>query len=158
MKTIELTDRVVIADIMDRCSYCMLGLVDEAGKPYVLPMNFAWDGDYIYLHSGAEGKKVDLLEQSPVACLTFCDGAELVWMHREMACSYSMKSRSVIVRGKVSAILDLDEKRRALMLLMRHFTEEALRMSDVAVRNVRVWRVEVEEMTARSFGLRPSEL
>lgn len=158
MKTIELTDRAVIDDIIDRCPYCMLGLTDGEGLPYVLPMNFAREGDHVYLHSGNEGKKVELLEAEPVACLTFCDGAELVWMHREMACSYSMKSRSVIVRGKVSAITDPDEKRRALMLLMRHFTREPLRMSDVAVRGVRVWRVEAEETTARSFGNRPSEL
>ena len=137
MKTIELTDRAAIDDVITRCPYCMLGLTDEEGKPYVVPMNFAWENGHAYLHSGA---------------------AELVWMHREMACSYSMKSRSVLVRGKVSAITDPDEKRRALMLMMRHFTTEPLRMSDAAVRGVRVWRVDAEEITARSFGNRPSEL
>ncbi len=158
MKTIELTDRAEIEAVIGRCPYCMLGLVDKEGKPYVVPMNFAWEDGHVFLHSGREGKKVELLEAEPVACLTFCDGAELVWMHREMACSYSMKSRSVLVRGKVSAITDPAEKRRALLLLMRHYTQEELRMSDVAVRGVCVWRVEAEEITARSFGNRPSEL
>lgn len=158
MKTIELTDRAAIDDVITRCPYCMLGLTDEEGKPYVVPMNFAWENGHAYLHSGAEGMKTRLLEQGPVACLTFCDGAELVWMHREMACSYSMKSRSVLVRGKVSAITDPDEKRRALMLMMRHFTTEPLRMSEAAVRGVRVWHIDAEEITARSFGNRPSEL
>lgn len=158
MKTIKLTDRAAIEEVVKRCPYCMLGLVDQEGLPYVVPMNFAWEDNCIYLHSGAEGKKVGLLEAGPVACLTFCDGAELVWMHREMACSYSMKSRSVLVRGKVAAITDPAEKRRALMLIMRHFTQEKLRMSDVAVRGVRVWCMKAEEITARSFGNRPSEM
>ena len=136
MKTIELTDRAAIDDVITRCPYCMLGLTDEEGKPYVVPMNFAWEDGHAYLHSGAEGTKTRLLEQGPVACLTFCDGAELVWMH----------------------ITDPDEKRRALMLMMRHYTAEPLRMSEAAVRGVRVWRIDAEEITARSFGNRPSEL
>lgn len=159
MKTIELTDRAAIASVAERCPYCMLGMVDDEGLPYVLPMNFAWTDEGVYLHSGPQGRKVSLLESGPTVCLTFCEGAELVWMDREMACSYSMKSRSVIVRGKVSAITDPAEKRRALMLLMRHYTcQEDLRMSDVAVAHARVWRVPLEQVTCRSFGLRPSEL
>ena len=85
MKTIELTDRAEIEAVIGRCPYCMLGLVDKEGKPYVVPMNFAWEDGHVYLHSGGEGKKVELLETGAVACLTFCDGAELVWIHREMA-------------------------------------------------------------------------
>ena len=34
---------------------------------------------------------------------------ELVYMHRQVACSYSMKSRSVICHGKVHFVEDMEE-------------------------------------------------
>ena len=158
MKTITITDPHEIENIVRRCTYCTVGLVDANGNPYVLPMNFAWEYGTIYLHSADTGSKVEMARQHPQVCITFCEGHELVWMHREIACSYSMKSRSVICRGRVEFIDDLEEKRRILHLLMRQYTEEECRMAEPAVRNVRVWRVKVESISCRSFGLRPSEI
>lgn len=158
MKTIAITDPKEIEDIIRRCTYCMVGLTDADGNPYVLPMNFAWEDGTIYLHSADTGSKVDMVMQHPQVCITFCEGHELVWMHREIACSYSMKSRSVICRGRVEFIDDMEEKRRILHLLMRHYTDEECRIAEPAVRNVRVWRIKAESITCRSFGLRPSEL
>ena len=99
-----------------------------------------------------------MVRRHPDVCITFCDGHELVWMHQQVACSYSMKSRSVICRGQVEFVDDLDEKRRILTLLMKHYTDYPCTMGDPAVRNVLVWRIRVKEMTCKSFGLRPSEL
>lgn len=50
-----------------------------------------------------------MVERYPQVCITFCEGHELVYMHRQVACSYSMKSRSVMCRGKVRFIEDMDE-------------------------------------------------
>ena len=158
MKTIQITDPEEVEDIILRCPYCMVGLTDDEGRPYVIPMNFAYDNGVIYLHSSPAGTKVELAARHPQVCITFCEGHELVWMHRQVACSYSMKSRSVMCRGRVRFVEDMDEKHRALMLMMRHYTDAACTMGDPAVRHVKVWRVEVESMTCRSFGLRPSEL
>lgn len=158
MKTIEITDPQEIAAIIGRCPYCMVGLTDADGHPYVIPMNFVYADGVVYLHSGPGGSKVQMAERHPQVCITFCEGHELVWMHKQVACSYSMKSRSVVCRGRVGFVEDLEEKRRILTLLMRHYTDEPCSMGDPAVRNVKVWRVPVDSMTCRSFGLRPSEL
>ena len=142
MKTITITDRSQIEDIIRKCPYCTVGIIDGEGNPYVIPMNFAWENDTIYLHSGPEGSKVD----------------ELVYMHKQIACSYSMKSRSVICKGKVRFIEDMDEKRRILDLLMKQYTDNACSYAEPAVRNVKIWEVKVDEISCKSFGLRPSEL
>ncbi len=57
MKTITITDRTQIEDIIRKCPYCTVGMTDEEGNPYVVPMNFAWENDTVYLHSGPEGGK-----------------------------------------------------------------------------------------------------
>ena len=163
MKTITLNDPVQIREIIARCPYCMVGLTDHENHPYVIPMNFAYDatqGQYgtVYLHSGPEGGKLAMAEQRPNLCLTFCEGHELVYMHQQIACSYSMKSRSVVCRGQVTFIHDLEEKRRILELMMKQYTSNECRMGEPALRNVWVWEVPVESISCRSFGLRPSEL
>lgn len=55
-------------------------------------------------------------------------------------------------------LTDLAEKRHALDLMMRHYTDTPCGYSDPAVRHVLVWEVKVEEMTGKSFGLLPSEM
>ena len=158
MKTIQITDEAEITAIINKCPHCMLGLVDETGAPYVIPMNFVREGDMIYLHSGAGGSKEAMAMAHPQVCITFCEGDELVYMHQQIACSYSMKSRSVVCRGKMEFIDEYDEKERILTLLMHRYTTNDCRMEPPAIRNVRIWAVRVESLSCRSFGLRPSEL
>ena len=102
MKTRILTERAEMEAIIGRCPYCMVGLTDDQGRPYVLPMNFAYADGVVYLHSGPDGSKVRFLNERPWVCLTFSEGHELVWMHEQMACSYSMKARqSILCRRKI---------------------------------------------------------
>lgn len=135
-----------------------VGITDLQGNPYVIPMNFAYRDGVIYLHSGPDGGKLEMVKQHPQVCITFCEGHELVYMHRQVACSYSMKSRSVMCRGNVRFIEEMDEKRNILDLVMRHYVDYEFKYSEPAVRNVKIWEVKVEKMTCKSFGLRPSEL
>lgn len=158
MKTIAITNPTEIEEIIRRCPYCMVGLTDEEGNPYVVPMNFAYETGTIYLHSGPDGGKIEMARRHPQVCITFCEGHELVYMHQQIACSYSMKSRSVICRGMVRFITEMEEKRRVLNLLMRQYTDNECRMAEPAVRNVLIWEIKVEQMSCKSFGLRPSEL
>ena len=93
MKTITITDPTQIEEIIRKCPYCIVGITDLEGNPYAVPMNFAYQDGVIYLHSGPEGSKVEMVTKHPQVCITFCEGHELVYMHRQVACSYSMKSR-----------------------------------------------------------------
>lgn len=158
MKTITITDPAQIEEIILKCPYCTVGITDQQGNPYLIPMNFAYHDGTIYLHSGAEGSKVEMVTRHPQVCISFCEGHELVYMHKQMACSYSMKSRSVMCRGKVRFIEDMDEKRRTLDILMKQYTDNECGYSEPAVRSVKIWEVRVEEMSCKSFGLRPSEI
>ena len=141
MKTIAITDRRQIEDIIRKCPYCTVGMTDKEGNPYIVPMNFAWKNDTVYLHSGPEGSKVEMVVRHPQVCINFCEGHELVYMHKQVACSYSMKSRSVICKGKVRFIEDMNEKRRILDMLMKQYTDNECSYAEPAVRNVKIWEV-----------------
>ncbi|WP_291529855.1 pyridoxamine 5'-phosphate oxidase family protein [Bacteroides sp. UBA939] len=158
MSTIAITEKAEIEAIIRKCPYCMVGITDLEGNPYVIPMNFGYQDGTVYLHLGPNGSKVKMVEHHPRVCITFCEGHELVYIHQQMACSYSMKSRSVMCRGNVRFIRDMDEKQRALNVIMKQYTNNEFKYGEPAVRNVVIWEVKVESMTCKSFGLRPSEL
>ncbi len=157
MKTVVIEDRRRMEDIIRRCEVCFVGMTDLEGNPYVIPMNFGYEEGTLYLHSGPDGGKLEMLGRNDHVCAVFCEGHELVYQSERMACSYSMRSESVQCRGRVTFVEDMEEKRRALDVIMRHYTDNACGYSEPAVRNVKVWRVAVERMTGKAFGLRPAE-
>ncbi len=74
MKTIEITNLEEVREIMLKCPYCTVGITDMEGNPYVIPMNFTYESGIIYLHSGDEGSKLEMVKQHPQVCINFCEG------------------------------------------------------------------------------------
>ncbi|MDP4239129.1 MAG: pyridoxamine 5'-phosphate oxidase family protein [Bacteroidota bacterium] len=153
MRTSFITDRKEIEDVINHCDVCFIGIVERDGTPYVIPMNFGYSDGVIILHSAPEGKHLSLLALNNSVCVTFCSERKLVCQHPDVACSYSMLSKSVLCKGRVSFIEDLSEKEAALNLTMKNYTDRTtFKYSKPALANVKVWRVTVDEMTAKSFG------
>jgi nitroimidazol reductase NimA-like FMN-containing flavoprotein (pyridoxamine 5'-phosphate oxidase superfamily) len=76
-----------------------------------------------------------------------------MYQHPDVACSYSMNSKSVLVKGKVTFIENLEEKEQAMNLFMKKYTQRSdFKYSLPALRNVKVWKVKVESITAKAFG------
>ena len=152
MRTTFITDRSEIDAVIHASNICFVGITEADGTPYVIPMNFGYDGHEIILHSAPSGKHLSLLELSAKICVTFCPGGKLVYQHPDVACSYSMDSKSVVCKGTVSFIENLEEKERALNLTMKHYSDRAFKYSTPALRNVKVWRVTIHELTSKAFG------
>jgi nitroimidazol reductase NimA-like FMN-containing flavoprotein (pyridoxamine 5'-phosphate oxidase superfamily) len=127
-------------------------MIDPEGKPYVIPMNFGFDGDYVYLHGSATGKKVDSLKNNPEVCISFSTDHELRYVNEEVACSWSMRYRSVLVYGKAEFVEEPDEKVRSLNIVMAHYTERPFEYSAPSIREVMVFRVKIERIDGRTYG------
>jgi hypothetical protein len=63
-----------------------------------------------------------------------------------------MNSKSVLCKGAVTFIEDISEKEAAMNLLMKNYTDREFKYSTPALMNVKIWRVTVDEMTAKAFG------
>ena len=111
MKTIVIEDKQRIESIILQADACFVGITDLEGNPYVVPMNFGYENDTLYLHSGPEGGKIEMLQHNNNVCITFSLGHKLVYQHKQVACSYSMRSESAMCRGKVEFIEDMEENR-----------------------------------------------
>lgn len=152
MRTNIVDDHSKIESIINKCPICYVGMVDQEGMPYVLPMNFGFENDIIFLHSAQEGRSISILNNNPNVCITFCTEAKLVWQNEEVACSYRMHSDSVICNGQVVFEDDFDEKVDALDIIMRHYSDREFKYSTPAVKNVKVWKVKIDKVLAKEFG------
>lgn len=152
MKNRKITFEPEIEKIIRKCRFCSLAMVDLEGKPYVLHMNFGFKDKVLYLHAAPEGKKIDILNKNPQVCVAFSTDHLLRWQNIEVACSYSMKYRSVLLYGKVEFVEDLKEKEDALNIIMHQYTQEVYRYSEPAIRNVCVFKVKAEKLEGRAFG------
>ena len=74
MKTIVIEDKQRIESIILQADACFVGITDLEGNPYVVPMNFGYENDTLYLHSGPEGGKIEMLQLSNI--LRYYDNAE----------------------------------------------------------------------------------
>lgn len=152
MKTLTITEKEDIEDIIAKCAVCFVGMADIDGTPYVLPMNFGYKDKVVYLHSAQEGRSIDILARNPKLCITFSTDHALVFQHLEVACSYRMRSKSVIGWGKVTYEEDFDKKKEALDIIMHQYVKKEFNYSDPAVNNVKIWKVILDEVTCKVFG------
>lgn len=151
MRTLFIQNREEIDAIIRSCKTCWLAMSDN-NFPYVLPMNFALDGDYIILHSAQHGRMWETIKVNPQVCINWNIGEDLAWQDVKVGCSYRVKSKSVLVEGKVEFIDDFDEKTRCLQLLMAQYSDREFKFSRPAVENVGILKVKIEKIAAKEFG------
>jgi nitroimidazol reductase NimA-like FMN-containing flavoprotein (pyridoxamine 5'-phosphate oxidase superfamily) len=149
-KTIQ--NRALIDGIIHRCEACYVAMVNTANEPYVLPFNFGYEENTIYLHSAQEGTKMDILREHPQVCIAFSTDHAMRHSHDEVACSYGMKYRSVLVHGKVDFITDFEEKKRVLNIFMKKYAGREFTFNAPAINEVCVYKVVIEKITARESG------
>ncbi|GHN02679.1 hypothetical protein WSM22_41680 [Cytophagales bacterium WSM2-2] len=73
-------------------------------KPYIVPVTYAFDGEYLYLHS-REGMKIKMMRKNPVVCFE-------VDIIENMA-----NWRSVIIWGRYEELKKETDRQRAAKIL-----------------------------------------
>ncbi len=146
------TDREVTAraeiDAMIRGSLvCRVALAKD-NLPYLVPLCFGYDGVALYVHTAAEGKKIEHFEANQQVCFEFERNVELR-RDPHWACKWSMSYESVIGYGTISELLEPLAKERALNEIMRQYSGKNWPFDAVAVAAVRIWKVEITSMTGK---------
>ncbi|HOE04159.1 MAG TPA: pyridoxamine 5'-phosphate oxidase family protein [Bacteroidales bacterium] len=138
--------------VLEKAEVCTLAIPD-GNKAYAIPMNFGFTGEYIYFHGAPFGKKVELLQNNPEISAVFYTDAALNIRHENVACSYSMKFRSVIVNGQAEMVTDNDEKIIALNSMMKKFSpKDDFKYNAPALNNVHVFKLKFLNYTAYKRG------
>lgn len=143
----EITNRREIDSILSKAIVCRIGIIDHE-TPYIVPMNFGYKDDILYLHSAQDGKKIELLKRNPMVCFEVeCD---LEIINTGIPCKWSMNYRSVIGYGKANFITDLEQKRKALHIIIGHYSPgSSYIFPEKNLKEVTVIKIEISDMTAK---------
>ena len=101
----------------------------------------------IYLHSALQGKKLDMIRQNPKVFFEL--DCNWIPFEGEKPCQYGLSYSSVMGRGTARILEDVEEKKKAMSLLMKTQTEKDFTFEDRLVSIVAVIRIDVAEYTAK---------
>ena len=147
----EFTEKVIIEEIFRENSVGRLGTAAE-GNPYVVPMNFAYISDKIYLHTHKEGKKIRDIQKNPRVCFEV-DAGEIIT--GEKPCGFSGKYKSAIAcaRAKAEIVESREERIKALKLISDKyaFGKSKLITPDLVEKFSQLWiiRIDIDQMTGK---------
>lgn len=146
----QIEDLNQIQNILDACRVLHLGLAVN-NEPYVVPMNYGYimeEGKLtVYLHSALKGKKLDMIRANPNVFFEMdCDRNPF---EGEKPCQYGLSYSSVMGRGKAMIVEDVEEKKKAMSILMKTQTGKDFTFEDKLVSIVAVVRIDVSEYTAK---------
>jgi uncharacterized protein len=111
-------EREVIDAILDEGLIAHLGIVDEAGQPFVIPTLHARRGDVVYCHGSVASRTLRTLATGAPACLTvsLLDGLVLA----RSAMHHSANYRSAMLLGTMRVVDDTEEKDEAMRAVVEH--------------------------------------
>ena len=146
----QVTDENQIRHILDTAKVLHLGLAVD-NEPYVVPMNYGYTMEQgklvLYLHSALRGKKLDMMKANPKVFFEMdCD---LESFEGKKACQYGLVYSSVMGRGTARIVEDVEEKIKAMSILMKTQTQKDFEFNDRLVSIVAVIRIDVAEYTAK---------
>lgn len=146
----QITDKGIIEDILKTNTVCRVGFYD-GDYPYIIPMNYGYKDNIIYLHSALEGKKIELIQKNNKVCFEVTDSIEVIIS--ENACNCSTKYRSVICYGTISLVQNYEQKVEGLSVLInQHKGESNQELPKAAVENVLVLKIHIETITGKISG------
>ena len=101
--------------------------IDEGGYPQIIPMNFVFINDSIYLHSHTKGEKLDNIRRNSKVGFEVDRNLEFLPSYFFDPNDASLADTlyiSVVIKGEANMINDVEEKVLALNALMKKYQPE----------------------------------
>ncbi len=131
--------------ILRNGKYSVMAVSGDDGYPYAVPVNYVYDGTAIFIHSAAQGHKIDALKRHPKCSLCIVDKDDVI---PEEFTSYF---RSVIVFGTAHFVESVDEKIAALRLLGDKYSPGIDPEAEIArfIKTVCILRIDIDCVTGK---------
>jgi len=155
----QIQDRQVLEELLSGAPVCRIGLAPAAGSraadpyagyPFVVPVHFVHSDGRIFVHSARAGKKIDMLRSNPRVCVEIDEYLGL--KTAEKACNYGTRFRSLIAFGRARIVQAVEEKRRALQLLMDKYAGRSFDFTAPEIEKVEIIEIRLEEITGKEAG------
>ncbi len=150
LKQHEITDKSIIEDILSKSEVCRIAMMD-GDRPYIVPLNYGYYDNAIYIHSAPLGKKIDLLKLNNKVCFEIEYSSEV--LKKGEPCEWSSKYRSVIGYGTIEIITDFEQKKKGLDKIMAQYGKTGDNVyKDKHVKYIVILKLNIEEITGKQYG------
>lgn len=111
----EIGEESELEDLLTSGRLAAVALCME-NEPYVVTMNYGYDpeGQALYFHCANKGHKLEFIRANDRACATIVSDLGYV----DGKCEH--KYRSLVIRGRICEVVELDEKKHGIETLMIH--------------------------------------
>lgn len=143
-----ISDRAELGRMLDDAKVIRLGMVD-GDRPYVVPLNFACEGDVLWFHCAASGHKLDCLHANPAVCI---EADRFIGLRegRNACGDWSSEYESVIGFGTGEIVADEAEKLEGLKAIMRKYSgRDGWEFDAATVKKTVVVRVKIESLSGK---------
>lgn len=153
----EVTDSAKIREVIENSEIIRIGYYDS-GEVYIVPVNYGFeekDSAYtFYFHGASAGRKYELSRDGCSVGFELESSAEVV-INDDTACRSTCLFHSIIGTGEVSLITDADEKKRALNIIMKHFTgEDSHTFEEKFFNMAAVYKLKAEKLSCKEKQLK----
>ncbi len=131
--------------ILHEGKYAVWAVAGDDDYPYAVPVNYVCQDRTIFLHSAAEGHKIDAIRRNPKCSLCIVDKDDVI---PEEFTSYF---RSVIAFGTAHIIEDVEGKIAALKLLSDKYSPGIDPNAEIQrfLKTVCIIRIDIEHVTGK---------
>jgi len=145
----EITDKAVIEEILSQASVCRLGFAFD-NIPYIVPVNYGYRENKIYIHSAPKGEKIELIKNCKTVCFEIELESEV--MKDEIACKWTTRYRSIIGYGTIKIITDKEGKTRGMDIIMAHYGGPEKNTYNSSFERMVILELEIDRLTAKQAG------
>ena len=124
---LEIKSKEKIIEFLSSQQTGRISSIDENGYPQIIPMNFVYISDVIYMHSHVRGEKLDNIRRNQKVGFEVDKNLEFLPSYFSDPTDASLADTlyiSVIIKGNASIVSDKEEKTTALNGLMKKYQPE----------------------------------
>ena len=124
---LEIKSKEKIIEFLNQQETGRVSSIDKDGFPQIIPMNFVYANDAIYMHSHPRGEKLENISKNPKVGFEVDQSLEFLPSYFTSPTDASQADTlyiSVVIKGKASLVSDPKEKTRALNDLMKKYQPE----------------------------------
>jgi len=124
---LEIKSKEKIIEFLSSQQTGRIASIDKNGFPQIVPMNFVFINDVIYLHSHIRGEKLDNIRRNKKVGFEVDKSLEFLPSYFSDPTDASLADTlyiSVVIKGNASIVSDKEEKTNALNGLMKKYQPE----------------------------------
>ena len=147
----QIVNRSEIDRIITKSDVCRLAFAKD-NVPYITPVSFGYDGKSIFIHTAKTGRKIEFIKENNLVCFEFDTDVKTI-EDETIPCKWTAAYRSVIGYGKIVELIEFNDKVSAINQIMLHYSGKEWDFDERMLNGVKLWKVEIDEISGKQSGL-----